>query len=98
MRRAVSSQEKSRARSSPAADEPVAVLERAPDGRAEVAVLGVDGRVAGHLAQRRLGGGDDGRAARHRLEHGQAEPLEARRQDERGRAAVELGELLPVET
>ena len=38
--------------------------------------------------------GDDGRAARHRLEHRQPEALEARRLHEAGGAAVELGELL----
>ena len=78
----------------PGGGEPLALGERPPRGGAEVAVLGVDGRAVRDLAQRRLGRGDHRRAARHRLEHRQPEPLEARRQHERRRAAVELGQLL----
>ena len=55
--------------------------------------LDEDGRVAGDLAQRRLVERDDRRPAGHRLQHRQAEALEARRLDEAGGAAVELDEL-----
>ena len=52
MRRAVSSQEKSFARSSPAADETFAFGERALRGGGEVAVLGEHRRVVRDLAER----------------------------------------------
>ena len=78
----------------PAATSALALGERAADGGAEVAVVGVHGRVAADLAQRRLVGGDDRRAAGHRLEHRQAEALVARREHERRGAAVEVGELV----
>ncbi len=71
----------------------LADIERAPDGRAEVAVLGVDRCLARDLAQRGLVRGDHGRAAGHRLEHGQPEAFEARRQHEHGGAAIEVGQL-----
>ena len=94
MRRAVSAHEKSLRALEPGGREALALGERLGGGGAEIAVLGVDGRVAGDLAQRGLVGGDDRRAAGHRLEHGQAEPLEARGQDEQRRAPVEVGELV----
>ncbi len=52
------------------------------------------GRVAGDLAQGRLVDGDDGRAARHRLQHRQAEPLVPRGLDEARGAPVQLDELV----
>ena len=55
---------------------------------------GDDRRVAGHLEQGGVGDRHDGRARRHRLEDGKAEPLVARRLDEARGAPVEAGEPL----
>src|SRR5438094_906829 len=76
----------------------VAVGERAldPSGQCgRTAVVDEDCRVAGDLRERAGPRRDDRRAARHRLERGQAKPLVAGREDEAGGAAVEGGELLP---
>ena len=81
----------------PGRGQPLALLERAQHAVGEVLLVDEDRGVAGDLAQRRLVEGDDRRAARHRLEHGQAEALEAGRLDETGGAAVEVGELLLVD-
>ena len=86
------------ARSSPARDERVALGERPAHARRR-------GRRPRRRRRRRRppraapasSESDDRRAARHRLEHRHAEALVARRQDERGRAPVELGELALVD-
>ena len=52
--------------------------------------------VTARLVERRVGGRDDRRAARHRLDHRHAEALEPRGIDERLGSAVERRELLVV--
>ncbi len=71
-------------------------VERVQDRAGEVALVGEDRGVARHLDERRVGRGDDGRPARHRLEHRQPEALVPGRDDERGRLAVEARELLVI--
>ena len=84
----------------PARDEPVAAAQRLLDGgpdRLRVVRVGTHGGVAGGLVHRRVGGGDDRHASRHRLDDRNAEALETRRVDERGGAPVEARELVVVD-
>ncbi len=85
---------KADARAQPGVAQPVALGQRTPDPVAELALGDDDRGVAGDLQQGRLVDGDDRRAARHRLEHRQTEPLVLRRLDETRRAAVELDEIV----
>ena len=81
-------------------DELVPPRERLSDrvgDRLRVAGIGADGRVAARLVQRLVRGRRHRDAARHRLEHGNPEALEARRVDEDRRAAVEARELAIVD-
>ena len=71
-------------------------VERVQDRAGEVALVGEDRGVARHLDERGVGRGDDGRPARHRLQHRQPEALVPGRDDERGRLAVEPRELLVI--
>jgi len=54
----------------------------------------VAGGVPGDLRQRCCIRACDGAAARHCFQHGLAEPLVERREDERGGTAVEIDELV----
>ena len=73
------------------------MLERVADAVREPVLGDDDGGVADDLEQRLVAHGDDRRAARHRLEHRQAEALvEGRLHEARG-AAVEGGELLDLD-
>ena len=94
VRRAVSAQLNACARSSPAATRRSRSHERLPHAVCQPLGLDEDRRVTGHLAQRGIRRGDDGRPGGHRLQHGQAESLVPRRHQEAGGAAVELDELL----
>ena len=81
----------------PARDELVAFVARALDrrrDRVDVVRVRAHRGVAGGLVERRMRRDDARRAARHRLEHRDPEALEARRVDERRRAAVESRELV----
>ena len=74
------------------------VDQRAQRGGDAVGVgLGVGDRVAAHLGQRRAVGGQHRRAARHRLQHRQPEPLAAARQRHDERAAEEAGQVGPAQ-
>ena len=69
------------------------LVDPAPDvGR----ILRIDahGGVSCGLVQRRMVRADDRRPARHRLDDRHPEPLEARREDEHGRTAVEARQLV----
>ena len=61
--------------------------------RRDVGRVHEHGSPAGDLLERRAARGHDGRPARHRLEHGQAEAFVQRRVDEAARAPVERREL-----
>ena len=69
-------------------------LERRRRDRLGVERVEVDRRVAATSRQRRQVGARHGARARERLEHRLAEALVEAREDERGRAAVELDELV----
>ena len=78
----------------------VGVAERGGDragDRGGVAGVEADGGVAGDLAQHRQVRAGDRHAARHRLEHRQAEALEARRGDHERRGGVERLEPVRVD-
>ena len=77
----------------PGLDIAVAVGEDALHGPGEVAVDRDRGCPARHLDKRGVGGDHDGGTARHRLDHGDAEPLVPRRQDERRCTLVQACEL-----
>jgi hypothetical protein len=86
--------------SEPARDELVAPGQRLADaGREGFRVLRIDpdGGITCRLVQRGMRGDDAGHSARHRLDDRDAEPLEARRIDERRRAAIELREPLVLD-
>ena len=89
---AVSSHENARARSRPRARSSsrrrMRLLDPGGDRR-DVERVDEDCRTARDLLRRAAGRRDDGRAARHRLEHRDAEALVQRRVDEAARAAVE---------
>ena len=87
---------KDRARSRPALDSSSRPRHRLRDAsreRRDVGRVDEDGGPAGDLLEGRSARGHDRRPARHRLEHGQAEPFVQRRVDEAACAPVERGEL-----
>ena len=75
---------------------PVGGLDSGGDRR-NVERVDEDCSLADDLLHRAAGARHDGRAARHRLERGDAEALVERREDEAARAAVRGGELLVVD-
>ena len=75
---------------------PVGGLDPRGDRR-DVERVDEDGRVADDLLHRAAGARHDGRAARHRLERGNAEALVERREDEAARAAVGGGQLVVLD-
>ena len=78
----------------PGGREPVALAESLDGSGGEIAARRVDRCISADLAERGLVGRDDRRAAGHRLDHRQPEPLEPRGQDEQRSAPVEVGEAL----